>query len=220
MPYRPDTTPFPWLPGIRPSVQYDLFTNPDHRLRPQWKLPYVGGIHSGYLVTPRALPELSREFEALQTRAGVRGLSLVISDQIQPFAGRFSPSENRIYISRNRFNAFGFDELLTVLAGHEVGHAWRRANPNAGRMRTFQPMSDAKYYEYEADLLGACLRGTTDGYLSWMAKNHEHGSPENYPTNGELREAFQKLQWRDCPVDVPNHLPQVPPLLRAPVKRK
>lgn len=207
-------TRVPYRPGVQPmDAAHPDFTNPDPRLRPQWPIAADPSDPHGYRITPQAFPQLHARYTAMMREAGLPAYPLYVTDRVSPFAARFIRESKQIWLNRSLFNQLSFDEITTMLVGHEIGHAWRMQNPEARRVPSPAPFTQAKYHEYESDMIGVCLSGQTRGVESWL-RTYNHGNPQSYPTNNELREGLHRMRWSDCPVGGSELRPNIPPLLR------
>ena len=185
-------------PQPQGPYQHPDFTNTDPRLRPVIAPAESKVMAKRYLVAG-AFPQLYRDFLAIEKRAGIPHHVLVVSDEIPTLAAHILKDPRVIIINRAVWNSMSYDELLGVVIGHEIGHAWRHANQTHPLLPEAKPFTGHnKAYEMESDLLGACLAGNLNGFRSWM-KNTSHGDAAGYPTNEELANAFGRMRWRNCP---------------------
>lgn len=215
-PYRPlheQSRPLSW------RVVHPDFTNPDPRLHPRLIKTAMVKRHRGYVVDELTFPEVSKEFQVMSKRVGIPAHQLLITDSIPKHAATILKDERVILVNRTIWNNLGYEALLTMAVGHEIGHAWRHAHPTKPLLKAAAPIKTAKAYELESDLLALCAAGNVDGLVQWM-KNYDHGplafsANPRYPTNQEITEASRQTRWRDCPVaafEIPP--PSTPPMAK------
>lgn len=190
-------------------------------LRPQAELTTIHSPLHGYYVTQEAFPKLYKDFQSMLKKAGMAnaGYQLIISDQVTPYGGYIYSDQKLIYINQYLVNIYTYQNVVTSLVGHEIGHAWQWNHK--GKTISNLPVlpgSHRRQVELLSDMLGVCFAGTKQGMESFIARNGHGGEIQHYPTIKELSSALNNLQWKDCPIDEMSWYAAPPPLLSTPPK--
>lgn len=198
-PQQPRTAPPP--PKPEPHSRDAYFTNPDMRLRP--REPSLGPIlyftpsNPRLEVTSWNFPEMHAEFMRMQTALGLSGYRLFIIPEYR--SGAFvSYNPRQVNVGANFLNQMNYDGVNWVL-GHELGHAWRHANPKAPTLRSSLPLTQGTHVsEVEADIVSACLEGNVARTLNGMQILKNPIDRELHPSGAKRRQYVASTPLSQC----------------------